>query len=142
MVSNQQAHTALVTEQEFIATQAVRFRRSAHDGTARSYLLTGLLRCGLCGRRMDAHWVNQRPGYRCRHGHTSSQRPGSRRRKILYLREDHIIARLATHPSIAEDARSPHALATFLRANRMGVVCDQAHCTPIKEFLQVNPLHP
>ncbi|MEU7804011.1 zinc ribbon domain-containing protein [Micromonospora arborensis] len=36
-------------------------------------MFTGLLRCGTCGRKMEAHWVNQRPGYRC-HGHTSSQR--------------------------------------------------------------------
>ncbi|MFF3869953.1 hypothetical protein [Micromonospora sp. NPDC001898] len=35
---------------------------------------------------MESHWINQRPGYRCRHGHTSTQQPTNRRRKILYLR--------------------------------------------------------
>jgi DNA invertase Pin-like site-specific DNA recombinase len=116
VISKQQAHIALVTEQDFIAVQAIRAHRSTHDGTTRSYLFTGLLRCGPCGRRMESHWVNQRPGYRCRHGHTSAQRPASRRRKILYLREDRIIARLADHPSIAGEASSPDKLATFLRA--------------------------
>jgi hypothetical protein len=24
---------------------------------------------------MDTHWVNDRPGYRCPHGHTSAMRP-------------------------------------------------------------------
>lgn len=140
VISKQQAHTALVTEQEFIATQAIRSRRSAHDGTTRSYLLTGLLRCGSCGRRMDAHWVNQRPGYRCRHGHTSTQHPANQRRKILYLREDHVIARLAGHPSIARDTHSPHMLATFLREEKIHIVCDQTHCTPITaRFVQVDP---
>ncbi|MEU7650806.1 recombinase family protein [Micromonospora taraxaci] len=130
VISKQQAHTALVTEQDFIATQAIHSHRSTRDGTTRSYLFTGLLRCGPCGRRLESHWVNQRPGYRCRHGHTSTQRPASRRRKILYLREDRIIARLATHPSIAANARRPHELAAFLRVNKIAVVCDQEHCTP------------
>ncbi|MEU7842727.1 recombinase family protein [Micromonospora sp. NPDC049114] len=73
VVSTQQAHTALVSEQDFVAVQAVRSHRSAHDGTTRRYLFTGLLRCGPCGRRLESRWINQRPGYRCRHGHTSTQ---------------------------------------------------------------------
>jgi hypothetical protein len=43
---------------------------------------------------MDAHWVNHRPGYRCRHGRTSAHaEPGQERN--LYLREDHVLHRLA-----------------------------------------------
>ncbi|MEU4338843.1 BTAD domain-containing putative transcriptional regulator [Micromonospora lupini] len=55
VISKQQAHTALVTEQDFVATQAIRSHGSTRDGSTRSYLLTGLLRCGPCGRRMEAH---------------------------------------------------------------------------------------
>ncbi|MET8529019.1 zinc ribbon domain-containing protein [Micromonospora sp. NPDC005172] len=69
----------VVSEQDFVATQTIRSHRSAHDGTTRRYLFTGLLRCGPCGRRLESHWINQRPGYRCRHGHTSTQQPTDRR---------------------------------------------------------------
>ena len=35
--------------------------RSRHD-----YALRGLLFCGICGRRMQGHWANTAPYYRCR----------------------------------------------------------------------------
>jgi site-specific DNA recombinase len=35
--------------------------RSKHD-----YVLRGLLYCGVCGRKMQGHWANQAPYYRCR----------------------------------------------------------------------------
>jgi hypothetical protein len=44
-----------------------------HDGRTHRYQLTGLLICELCGRRLEGHWVNARPGYRCRHGHTTAE---------------------------------------------------------------------
>ena len=66
------------------------------------YLLAGLVRCRPCGRRMDAHWVNNRAGYRCRHGHTSAQRATPDRAKNLYVREDHILASLPAHLAVLE----------------------------------------
>jgi len=72
-ISHQAAHKALVNEQDFVTAQTLRATRPTEDGTTRTYLLTGLLRCDLCRRRMDAHWVHDRPGYRCRHGHTSAR---------------------------------------------------------------------
>ncbi|MDG4799919.1 recombinase family protein [Micromonospora sp. WMMD980] len=133
VVSTHQAHTALVSEQDFVAAQAIRSHRSAHDGTTRRYLFTGLLRCGPCGRRLESHWVNQRPGYRCRHGRTSTQQTTNPRRKILYLREDHIIARLADHPLLPSGIQAPHDLVTLLRSKKITIVCDQEHCTPTTE---------
>jgi site-specific DNA recombinase len=35
--------------------------RSKHD-----YVLRGLLYCGVCGRKMQGHWANHAPYYRCR----------------------------------------------------------------------------
>jgi hypothetical protein len=67
-MSNAVTHPALVTERDFVAAQQVRAERATADGEKRTYLLRGLLRCGHCGRRMDAHWVHQRAGYRCRLG--------------------------------------------------------------------------
>ena len=68
----------------------------------RVYLLAGLVRCRLCGRRMDAYWVNNRAGYRCRHGHTSAQRATFDRAKNLYVREDEILASLPAHLAVLE----------------------------------------
>jgi hypothetical protein len=70
--SNTVTHPPLVTEKDFVAAQQVRAERATCDGGKRSYQLRGLLRCGHCGRPMDAHWVHQRAGYRCRHGYRST----------------------------------------------------------------------
>jgi hypothetical protein len=43
---------------------------------------------------MESHWVNHRPGYRCRHGHTSARQPDAHRPRNLYLREDHVLNEL------------------------------------------------
>ena len=71
-ISTSLAHPALVGEADFVAVQQIRAARVNDDGVARRYLLAGLIRCGLCWRLMDAHWVNGRAGYRCRHGHNSA----------------------------------------------------------------------
>lgn len=60
-IAERPSHPALVTERDFVAVQAVRVTRTAADGTVRTYRLSGLLSCGWCGRRMDSHWVNDRP---------------------------------------------------------------------------------
>ncbi|MBP2329314.1 hypothetical protein JOF56_009699 [Kibdelosporangium banguiense] len=41
---------------------------------------------------MDSHWVHGHAGYRCRHGHTSSKQRPPDAPKILYVREDTLIA--------------------------------------------------
>jgi DNA invertase Pin-like site-specific DNA recombinase len=97
VISRKIAHPPLVSEQDFIAVQAIRASRPTADGDTRSYVLAGLLRCGECGRRMDAHWVHGRSGYRCRHGHTSSRSPSTPRRKSVYVREDYVLASLPAH---------------------------------------------
>ncbi|MBV8931399.1 MAG: zinc ribbon domain-containing protein, partial [Kutzneria sp.] len=85
--------------------------------------LAGLVRCGLCGRWMESHWVHGRPGYRCRHGHTSGDpwrdsAPGS-----LDLCEDHLITRIAkqlTEPAYQADLDQ---LAAFLHAGDLVILC-------------------
>lgn len=49
---------------------------------------------------------------------------------MLYLREDHIIARLMGHPGLASDAQNPHDLAALLHRNKISIICDQERCTP------------
>ena len=58
------------SEQDFVAVQAISATPRPDTDETRAYLLTGLLRCGLCGRLLASHWVYRSPGYRCRHGHT------------------------------------------------------------------------
>ncbi|WP_407566403.1 recombinase family protein [Streptomyces sp. 184] len=68
IISRHQAHPALVSEADFVAVQGMRATATA---PGRTYLLAGLLHCGVCGRRMDSCWSHDRPAYRCRHGRTS-----------------------------------------------------------------------
>jgi site-specific DNA recombinase len=120
IISTGIAHTPLVSEHDFVAVQAVHSTRPTQDGTTRTYQLAGLLVCGACGRRMDSHWANGRPGYRCRHGHTSArpQEPG--RTKILYTREDCLIAGLTQATGISD----PNELIKALHAGDTQVICD------------------
>ena len=60
----------------------------------RRYLLSGLLVCGTCERRMESAWSNGKPAYRCRHGHTTASAPDPSRPKNAYVREDRIVPHL------------------------------------------------
>ena len=93
MISARPAHPALVSEDDFIAAQGIRATREDAD-PGRRYRLSGLLRCGICGRRAESCWSNGRPAYRCRHGHSSASAPDPGRPKNLYIREDRILPRL------------------------------------------------
>jgi hypothetical protein len=88
VISTRPAHPALVSEEDFIAIQGIRADRDTSTTTKRRYLLAGLLRCGICGRRMESCWASNRPAYRCRHGHSSATTPDPGRPKNTYVRED------------------------------------------------------
>jgi len=100
VISSKPAHQALVSEDDFIAAQGVSAARGplpATDPTApgtRRYLLSGLLTCGTCGRRMESAWSNGKPAYRCRHGHTTAAPPDPGRPRNAHVREDRILPRL------------------------------------------------
>jgi hypothetical protein len=94
-ISTLPAHPALVSEADFIAAQAVSAVATPRDAPVGHYRLVGLLRCHHCGRRLESHWINGRPGYPCRHGRTSAQ-PASTTIKTIYVREDRILARFTT----------------------------------------------
>ena len=124
------AHPALVSEADFVAAQRVRAVRPNNDGVTREYALVGLLRCGLCGRRLDAHWVHDRAGYRCRHGFASARsRPVGSPRNV-YVREDVILAQLGERFVIERDGvgdggrREATEMASRLRAQGKAIVCD------------------
>jgi site-specific DNA recombinase len=93
VISARPSHPALVSEEDFIAVQGIRAPREI-PGKGRQYRLAGLLRCGVCGRRLESCWANSRAAYRCRHGYSSASTPDSGRPKNLYIREDHILPHL------------------------------------------------
>ncbi|RJQ92547.1 recombinase family protein [Amycolatopsis panacis] len=137
-VSRVLAHPALVREEDFLAAQQIRSARAAQDGAVRSYALAGLVQCGVCARRMDSHWVHHRPGYRCRHGHSSARQPATGRPKTIYLREDHLIDRIAAHIGDSDDHDAGgHVrtclIAAELRATGSIVVCDRRGVTLVSE---------
>jgi len=103
-----------------VAAQRVRAERAIGDGGRRRYLLHGLLRCGHCGRRMDSHWVHERAGYRCRHGHRSTASRPVDAPDNLYVREDAMLRGLAVRVTLddrdAAGVTSPQDALEFLRS--------------------------
>jgi hypothetical protein len=84
----------------------MRTARTTKDGETRHYVLAGLVTCGVCGRRMDGHWVHGRPGYRCRHGYSSATpRPADAPRNV-YMREDRLLEVLPGLLAVSDDIRS------------------------------------
>ncbi|ONI92613.1 hypothetical protein ALI22I_02770 [Saccharothrix sp. ALI-22-I] len=126
VISANIAHTALVSEADFLLAQARRAARPTADGSVRRYHLSGLLVCGVCRRRLESHWVHGRAGYRCRHGYTSARsRPADAPRNV-YLREDHLVdviveqlVRERHHVGV-----EPAQVAAYLLDNRLTVTCD------------------
>lgn len=151
-ISARPVHTALVSEADFIAVQNMRAERA---DTTHIYQLKGLLLCVLCGRRFEGHWVNNTPGYRCRHGHSSARDPDTPRAKNAYLREDAVLAKLpllhhlltAAEPATvitgapASAARpvppSPEEVIDHLRANALVLRYD-----PRTRTLETDSEHP
>jgi hypothetical protein len=72
---------------------------------------------------MDAHWVNNRPGYRYRHGHTSAKRATAGRTRNLYVREDTILGDLAAALGFTAN-HDPRSVARYLRTRGITIVCD------------------
>ena len=126
-ISTTMAHPALISEAEFVSAQRVRAARPASDGRPRRYLLSGLVQCALCGRRLDSHWVHGRAGYRCRHGYTSSRPRPKGEPKSIYVREDVLLAELSTRLTAALDDWAPPdaaGMAAQLQAAGLTIVHD------------------
>ncbi|MEV7046168.1 recombinase family protein [Amycolatopsis sp. NPDC051061] len=114
-------HPALVDEATFLAIQGMRAARPTKYGGTRTYVLAGLVQCQLCGRRLDSHWVNGRPGYRCRHDHTSARNRPPGLAKNIYVREDHLLNDLRARfaETVGDDGS---AIADYLRSNHLTLI--------------------
>ena len=104
-ISERPTHPALVPETDFLAVQAMR----AAPATARhTYLLTGILACAVCGRRMESASSHGKPAYRCRHGRTSGTSPDPTAVRNAFIRERDILARLPLlHERLEPDQNPP-----------------------------------
>ncbi|WP_420803583.1 recombinase family protein [Saccharothrix deserti] len=126
VISADIAHAALVGEADFLLVQARRAARPTADGSVRRYHLSGLLVCGVCGRRLESHWGHGRAGYRCRHRYTSARSRPADAPRNAYLREDHLVdviveqlVREGHHVGV-----EPARVAAHLRDHRLTVTCD------------------
>ena len=107
VISKHPEHPALVSEADFIAAQDAAAPRGPAGQAVRRYLLSGLMTCGRCGRRLESAWSNGKPAYRCRHGYTSATGPEHGRPKNIYIREDQILPHLAAMAILlADDGRA------------------------------------
>jgi hypothetical protein len=136
VASAELAHTPLIDEATFSAVQGMRSTRRTADGTARTYLLAGLLVCGICGRRMDSHWTNQHAGYRCRHGHTSARHRSAGHPKNVYIRQDHLLAGLR-HRLPNDTDLDDTDVADHIRSIGMTIICSAANRWTLTEPIGV-----
>jgi site-specific DNA recombinase len=135
------AHEPLITTELFESAQARRAanaRRGAERKgrrTRRPYLLRGLLRCGVCHRRMQGTWNHGRPHYRCRYPAEYALTEEIDHPKAVYLREeeiepplDHWIARVFEPEHLEETCEQ-------LAAAQAPSVEDEARLGAVREAL-------
>jgi DNA invertase Pin-like site-specific DNA recombinase len=90
------AHEPLISPQVF---EAARARRAANGRTTirkprrtpRPYLLRGLLRCGLCDRRMQGSWNHEQAYYRCCYPTEYALPRRAQHPRTVYVREAQIV---------------------------------------------------
>lgn len=98
--STEPTHELLVSSEDFTAVQA-QMATHAHRPTTRKapknrrcYPLTGLVRCGLCGRRMQGNWNHGANHYRCRYAAEYALANEIDHPKVAYVKESAILPEL------------------------------------------------
>ena len=141
VISPPGAHPALVSEDTFLRAQQVSALPAPDDANPDRYQLTGLVICGLCGRRAEGHWAHGRARYRCRHGRTSASDALTGHPKTLFVRQDQLIEQatiqLAHLLGVDAASISVRELARQLRERGITVVC-----TPVSITLDVPAAEP
>jgi len=98
--STQPAHPAIITLDTWKQAQRHLNLGQARQGqrrdrpTARPYVLRGLIRCGLCGRKMQGTWNHDSAHYRCQYAAEYAQLNDIDHPKTVYLREDAVMPKL------------------------------------------------
>jgi site-specific DNA recombinase len=94
-----QVHEALIDPETFAAAQEIagagRNRPTVvKRPTDRPYVLRGLIRCSLCGRRMNGSWNHGAAHYRCKFAAEYALAKGVDHPRTVYVREAPILERL------------------------------------------------
>lgn len=115
--SEQPVHEPLIDDETFKRAQAVHAAKGASDErsprrTSRGYVLHGIVRRGICGRKMQGNWNNGRPHYRCTFLSQYAAKNKVDHPKTVYIREDHLLPHLDSWLSRKFD---PIALASTVR---------------------------
>jgi site-specific DNA recombinase len=129
------AHEPLITPAMF---EAARERRAANGRTTirkprrtpRPYLLRGLLRCGLCDRRMQGSWNHDQAYYRCRYPTEYALPRGTQHPATVYIREVQIVPPLDSWISgVFEPDRLEETCRTLAEAQEPPVIDDDRAAT-------------
>jgi site-specific DNA recombinase len=80
--------------QTLLATRGRRLVDRKIRPAARPYALRGLLLCGICSRKMQGHWVNDRAHYRCRYPSEYAETKELAHPRNVYLREVLVVPEL------------------------------------------------
>jgi site-specific DNA recombinase len=145
--SAQMVHDPLVSDADFAqALIAGKRRRQATITTVKRtrhpYQLRGLLFCGLCQRRMQGSWNNDKPHYRCVYPTEYGLANHTNHPRSVYLREEQLVptldrwllraftpSRLPATIAALTDAQDDHhdaaLLARATEARRVIADCDQ-----------------
>ncbi|MEN8654596.1 recombinase family protein [Streptomyces sp. 21So2-11] len=92
-------HTALISPETFTKAQAQRATRNTTLATRersprttdRPYPLRGLLRCGICRRKMQGNYNNGHPHYRCRYPAEYAKSATLDHPLTVYVRQDSVL---------------------------------------------------
>ena len=98
--STESTHEALVSSEIFAAVQAQMAAGAHRPNTTkrhrakRTYALSGLVTCELCGRRMQGTWNHDASHYRCQFAANYATVNGMDHPKAVYIRESAIVPKL------------------------------------------------
>ena len=98
--STDQKHEAIVSSEDFALAQSQMSAGAHRPFTAkghrskRTYMLSGLVTCGLCGRRMQGSYNHDAHHYRCAFPANYAAVKGLDHPKAVYIRESAIVPRL------------------------------------------------
>jgi site-specific DNA recombinase len=97
--SDQRAHEPLIDDETFKQAQSLRRAKDATDErsprrTPRPYALRGIVRCGICERKMQGSWNHDRPHYRCTFLSQYAAKNKVNHPPAVYVREDQLLPEL------------------------------------------------
>jgi site-specific DNA recombinase len=97
--SKEPVHEPLIGIEAFEQVQALQRAKGSADErsprrTPRGYALRGIMRCGICGRKMQGSWNNGKPHYRCTFLSQYAAKNKVSHPTSVYLREEQLLPEL------------------------------------------------